>query len=200
MRKVGAVLDLDGSVCRRLLTNARLTQLYLVIWTRFGSKHMLQKEDGDIMEGSLFKVVHPAATEAEITALESRFHFHMPQDIWQFYLKHNGGIFPPNTQLDPESCKLRYFYSVGQQFEKYIPTIDQLLEWQEKDDMIPMYYIPFCADEADDSYYVRVDEKGYGKIYYLVDILDNPNIDGVGLIAESFTDFLGQIEFLPHDG
>ena len=66
--------------------------------------------------------------------------------------------------------------------------------------MIPMYYIPFCADEADDSYYVRVDEKGYGKIYYLVDILDNPNIDGVGLIAESFTDFLGQIEFLPHDG
>lgn len=200
MWKAGAVLGLDGPVCRRLLTIAWLTQLYLLAWTRFDSKHMLQREDGDIMEDSFFEVTHPAATEAEITALESQFHFHMPQDIRQFYLKHNGVIFPRNTRLDPESCKLQYFYSIGRQFEKYVPTIDQLLEWQAKDDMIPMCYIPFCADEADDSYYVRVDEEGYGKIYYLVDFLDDPNIEGVGLIAESFTDFLRQIEFLLHNG
>lgn len=147
------------------------------------------------MKDMPFEIANPGATEEEIVALEKRFHFQIPQDLREFYLKHNGAVFPSGAQLDPESCQLRHFHSIGQQYQEYIYTINRLLEWQDMDKFIPMCYIPFCADEANDHYYIRVDEKGYGEIHYIVDFLDNPNIEGVGLIANSFTEFLEQIEF-----
>lgn len=143
-----------------------------------------------------FEIANPGATEAEISALEDRFYFQMPKDIKEFYLKHNGIVLPFGTQLDSERSKLSYFYSIGHQYQKNIPTIDQLLNWQEMDKLIPMCYIPFCADEVNSSYYIRVDKEGYGEIYYIVDFLDNFDIEGVGLIANNFTDFLEKIEFL----
>ena len=145
-----------------------------------------------------FVTVNAGATGEEIIALEKRFHFQLPQDLKEFYHKHNGVIFQPGARLNPESCQLSYFHSVGQQYQKYILTVDKLLEWQEMDGFIPMCYVPFCSDEADDSYYVRVDEAGYGKVYYIFsefldDFLANP--DGQGLIADSFTEFLKMIQF-----
>lgn len=150
------------------------------------------------MEDMPFETVNPGATEEEIMTLEKRFHFQMPHDLREFYLKHNGVVFPSGAELAPEYCQLRFFYSIGRQYQEYILTIDQLLEWQEMDGDIPMSYIPFCADSADDYYYVRVDEAGYGKVYYIFsdhldDFLANP--DGEGLIANSFTEFLGMICF-----
>ena len=150
------------------------------------------------MENMLFKTVNAGATEEEIIALEKRFHFRMPQDLKEFYLKHNGVIFSDGAKLNPDNCQLRYFHSVGRQYQEYILTIDKLLEWQEMDGFIPMHYIPFCSDEADDSYYIRVDESGYGKVYYIFsefldDFLSNPESEG--LIAGSFTEFLGMIHF-----
>lgn len=143
-----------------------------------------------------FETANPGATVDEISALESCFHFHMPKDIKEFFLKHNGAVFPAGTQFDSEHCKLSHFYSIGHQYQQHIPTINQLLNWQEMDKLIPICYIPFCSDEANSSYYVRVDEEGYGKIYYIVDFLDNPDIEGVGLIADNFSAFLEQIDFL----
>lgn len=32
--------------------------------------------------------------EEELVTLEERFGFRMPEDLRQFYLQHNGGIFP----------------------------------------------------------------------------------------------------------
>lgn len=142
-----------------------------------------------------FETVNPGVTEEEISALEDRFHFQMPRDLREFFLKYNGIVFPVGTQFDSEHSKLSYFYSIGCQYQKHIPTIDQLLSWQEMDKLIPMCYIPFCADEANSSYYVRVDEEGYGEIHYIVDFLENPDVEGVGLIANNFTDFLDQIKF-----
>ena len=145
-----------------------------------------------------FKTENAGATESEIAALEKRFHFKLPDDLKEFYKKHNGVSFPSGVQLDPESCELRYFHPIGQQYQEHILTIDKLLEWQEMDSFIPMCYVPFCSDEADDSYYVRVDEEGYGKIYYIFsecldDFLADPQ--GEGLIANSFAEFLGKIHF-----
>ena len=71
--------------------------------------------------------------------------------------------FPSGVQLDSESCELRYFHPIGQQYQEHILTIDKLLEWQEMDGFIPMCYVPICSDEADDSYYVRVDEEAMGR-------------------------------------
>ena len=153
------------------------------------------KEQVDLMKEIPFEIVNPGATEEEIAALEKCFHFQMPQDLREFYLKHNGAVFPSGAQLNPEYCQLRHFYSIGRQYQDYIDTINRLLEWQEMDKLIPMCYIPFCADEANDSYYIRVDEDGYGEIHYIVDFLDNSDIEGVGLIANSFKEFWEQIEF-----
>ena len=69
---------------------------------------------------------------------------------------------------------------------------------QEQDGLIPMYYIPVCSDEAGDSYYIRVDEAGYGEIYYIFsEFLDDfPGApESEGLIANSFTEFLEMIQF-----
>lgn len=145
-----------------------------------------------------FKTENAGATESEIATLEKRFHFKLPDDLKEFYKKHNGVSFPSGVQLDPERGELRYFHPIGQQYQEHILTIDKLLEWQEMDGFIPMCYVPFCSDEADDSYYVRVDEGGYGKIYhifgeFLDDFLADPQ--GEGLIANSFADFLGKIHF-----
>ena len=66
------------------------------------------------------------------------------------------------------------------------------------DGFIPMNLIPFCNDEAGDSYYIRVDEAGYGKVYYIFsefldDFLSDP--EGAGYVAGSFTEFLEMIHF-----
>ena len=145
-----------------------------------------------------YQTENAGATEEEIIALEKRFHIKLPDDLKEFYKKHNGVIFPSGVQLAPETCELRYFHPIGQQYQEHILTINKLLEWQEMDGFIPMCYVPFCSDEAGDSYYVRVDEGGYGKIYYIFsecldDFLADPQ--GEGLIANSFAEFLGKIHF-----
>lgn len=137
-------------------------------------------------------------TEAELAALEERYGFRMPEDLRQFCLHHNGGLLPAGTEIDEESCCLTDFLSIGQPVLERLPTMDRLLEWQAMDGFIPMTLIPFCNDEAGDSYYIRVDEAGYGKVYYIFsefldDFLADP--EGEGLIADSFTAFLEMIRF-----
>ena len=151
------------------------------------------------MRGILWKSENPhKITGAELTALEERFGFRMPDDLRQFFLRHNGGIFPPGTEIDPERCKLNDFLAVKYPLMERIPIMDTLLEWQQMDGFIPMYYIPFCNDEAGDSYYIRVDEAGYGKVYYIFsefldDFLDDS--EGEGLIAGSFMEFWEMLRF-----
>ena len=135
-------------------------------------------------------------TEAEIIALEERFNFRMPKDMGQCYLQHNGGIFPTGTVLNPEWSKLNDLLSIKYPLMERIPTMDTILTWQEMDGFIPMYYVPFCSDEAGDSYYIRIDEAGYGKVYYIFsefldDFLEDP--EGKWLIADSFTEFIEMI-------
>ena len=122
----------------------------------------------------------------------------MPEDLRQFCLQYNGGLLPDETEIDPESCRLTDFLAIKYPLMERIPMMDTLLKWQKMDGFIPMCYIPFCNDEAGDSYYIRVDEAGYGKVYYIFsefldDFLADPERDG--LIAGSFTEFLEMIHF-----
>ena len=99
--------------------------------------------------------------------------------------------------VDPEGCQLSYFHPISCQYQEYILTINKLLEWQKMDEDIPMCYIPFCSDVADDSYYIRVDKEGYGKVYYILsefldEFLEDP--EGNGYVAGSFTEFLEKME------
>lgn len=137
-------------------------------------------------------------TESEIAALEERFCFRMPEDLRQFYLRQNGGLFPTGTVVNPERSRLNDFLAVKYPFMERLPLLETILDRQEQDGIIPMCYIPFCSDEAGDSYYIRVDEAGYGEIYYIFsefldDFLGAPESEG--LIANSFTEFLEMIQF-----
>ena len=137
-------------------------------------------------------------TEEELAALEERFVFRLPDDLRQFCLQYNGGLLPTEAEIDPERCKLTDFLAIKYPLMESIPIMDTLLEWQKMDGFIPMYYIPFCNDEAGDSYYIRVDEVGYGKVYYIFsEFLDDflADSEGAGLIAGSFTEFLELIHF-----
>lgn len=141
-------------------------------------------------------------TEEELAALEERFGFRMPEDMRQFYLQHNGGVLPLGVKIDPERCRLTDFLAIKYPLMESIPIMDTLLKWQKMDGFIPMYYIPFCNDEAGDSYYICVDEAGYGKVYYIFsefldDFLDDSGENG--LIADNFTEFLEMIRFPTED-
>lgn len=91
--------------------------------------------------------------EAEMAALEARYGFRMPEDLRQFCLLYNGGLLPVGSELNPEDCRLTDFLSIGHPVLERLPTMDKLLEWQQMDGFIPMSLIPFCNDEAGDSYY-----------------------------------------------
>lgn len=137
-------------------------------------------------------------TEAELTALEEQYGFRLPEDLRQFCLRYNGGLLPTGTELNPEDCRLTDFLAIKYPVMDKIPTMDTLLKWQAMDGFIPMNLVPFCDDEAGDSYYIRVDEAGYGKIYYIFhefmdDFLADP--EGEGFVAGSFTEFLEMIRF-----
>ena len=155
------------------------------------------------MRDVLWKLENPhKITEDELAALEERFGFRMPEDMRQFYLQHNGGVLPFGAKIDPERCRLTDFLVIKYPLMESIPIMETLLKWQKMDGFIPMYYIPFCNDEAGDSYYIRVDEAGYGKVYYIFsefldDFLDNSEENG--LIADSFTEFLEMIRFPTED-
>ncbi len=141
---------------------------------------------------------NPGVNESAIRLLEHRFHFRMPPDMEHFYRQYNGATLPPHGYIDPEGCQLQFFHPIGVQYQEHILTINKLLEWQEMDGFIPMYYIPFCSDAAGDSYYIRVDEASYGKVYYIFDefldeFLEDP--ESQGFVANSFSEFLQQIRF-----
>lgn len=141
-------------------------------------------------------------TKEELAALEEMFGFRMPEDMRQFYLQHNGGVLPLGVKIDPERCRLTDFLAIKYPLMESIPIMDILLKWQKMDGFIPMYYIPFCNDEAGDSYYIRVDKAGYGKVYYIFsefldDFLDDSGENG--LIADNFTEFLEMIRFPTED-
>ena len=126
----------------------------------------------------------------------------MPEDMRQFYLQHNGGVLPLGVKIDPERCRLTDFLAIKYPLMESIPIMDILLKWQKMDGFIPMYYIPICNDEAGDSYYIRVDKAGYGKVYYIFsefldDFLDDSGENG--LIADNFTEFLEMIRFPTED-
>lgn len=71
-------------------------------------------------------------------------------------------------------------------------TIDTLLEWQAINEILAVYYVPFCAGAADNFYYICLDEANYSKVYYiehefLNDFLVAPEIKG--FIPNGFTEF-----------
>ncbi len=70
-------------------------------------------------------------TESEIAALEERFCFRMPEDLRQFYLRQNGGLFPTGTVVNPERSRLNDFLAVKYPFMERLPLLETILDRQE---------------------------------------------------------------------
>lgn len=132
---------------------------------------------------------------SEIQRFEHTYQFKLPEAMIEFYLTCNGGYLNPcgNAELD---LPLRIVYPITHTFDEHVSTIEQLLEWQKTDGLIPMCYVPFCSDAAGDDYYLRVDDVGYGKIYYLFsEFLDDFLCDPEKyVVADSFELFSSMLQ------
>ena len=101
-------------------------------------------------------------SEAEIQAVEEKYQFRLPKKLRKLYLQQNGGLLD-ECGISEDACLLAEVYPlIGEDDE--LLTVKKLLKWQKQDKLIPMDYIPFCADEAGDSYYFH--RKNHG-IYYI---------------------------------
>ncbi len=101
-------------------------------------------------------------SEEEIQALEEKYQFRFPKKLKALYLKQNGG-FLDECGISEDGCLLAEVYPLVSEDSEDL-TVKKLLKWQKQDKLIPMQYIPFCADEAGDSYYFNTKNHG---IYYI---------------------------------
>ncbi len=101
-------------------------------------------------------------TKEEIKAFEKKYQFRLPPELKALYLKQNGGLLD-ECGFSAEECFLAEVYPLFSEDEEEL-TVKTLLKWQKQDKLIPMEYIPFCADEAGDSYYLNTKNQG---IYYI---------------------------------
>ncbi len=101
-------------------------------------------------------------TQEEIKAFEEKYQIHFPKKLKALYLKQNGGLLD-ECGISPEDCLLAEVYPLVSENSDDL-TVRKLLKWQKQDQLIPMEYIPFCADEAGDSYYFHTRNHG---IYYI---------------------------------
>lgn len=136
-------------------------------------------------------------SEMEIADFEKAFNLKVPEGMKCLYRKQNGGYLKKcgNATFD---LPLRVLYPIGRSFDNHVPTINRLLEEQKSDGFIPMKFLPFCSDEAGDDYYVRIDEKKYGTVYYLFsefldDFLKEPENY---IVANTFDEFIEMVDAL----
>jgi len=104
-------------------------------------------------------------TKEEIKAFEEKYQFRFPPELKALYLKQNGGLLD-ECGISEDDCFLAEVYPLISHDDDHdeILTVKKLLKWQKQDKLIPMEYIPFCADEAGDNYYLNIKNQG---IYYI---------------------------------
>ena len=103
---------------------------------------------------------------ADIMRVERRLGVHLPQDLKEHYLLHNGGQPRPRFFLkDGEAYGVEEFLSMntgvrGSSFERtYIILVVQTPEF-------PRGYIPFADDESGDHFMYSVKPDSFGNIMF----------------------------------
>lgn len=105
-------------------------------------------------------------SEVDIKRVERRLGIHLPQDIKEHYLLHNGGQPRPRFFVkDGEAYDVDQFLSMntgasGSSFERtYVMLVDQTPEF-------PRGYIPFADDSSGDLFLYSVRPDSFGNITF----------------------------------
>jgi cell wall assembly regulator SMI1 len=105
-------------------------------------------------------------SELDIIRVERRLGVHLPQDLKEHYLLHNGGTPRPRFFVkDGEAYEVRKFLPMntgekGLSFEKtYVMLVDQTPEF-------PRGYIPFAIDGGGDLFLYSLKPDSFGNIMF----------------------------------
>jgi hypothetical protein len=112
----------------------------------------------------VFERTSPPLSELDIARVEHRLGVHLPHDLKQHYLLHNGGKPRPGFfHKDGEAYGVHEFLSMNtgdknSGFEAtYVDLVDQTSEF-------PRGYIPFASDETGDYFLYSVKPDFFGNI------------------------------------
>jgi hypothetical protein len=149
------------------------------------------------------------ATEDQIKNMERQIGVSLPSDYRKFMALYNGGqiligsVFPEfqvtwsGKSFGFDRSSVSYVYTLNRDIN--FSWHDAFLTLVKDQQRIPKDTIPIAHDRGSNQILLGVGESNFGKIYlWLKDyasIEDDiaPNYDNVGLIANSFTEFLQKL-------
>lgn len=145
-----------------------------------------------------FEGAAPPLSELDIKRVESHLGVHLPQDLKEHYLLHNGGRPRPSFLVkDGEAYEVRHFNSMntgakGASFERtyVMMMVDQTPEF-------PRGYIPFARDPGGDMFLYSVRPESFGNIMF-ISHEDHEDPDRyVVFLAPSLKQFINSLTELP---
>jgi cell wall assembly regulator SMI1 len=115
----------------------------------------------------VFEETASPLSELDIKRVERRLGIHLPKDLREHYLLHNGGRPRPFSFVkDGEAYDVEKFLPMntgdkkGSSFEKsYVILVDQTPEF-------PRGYIPFATDGMGDHFMYSVNPESFGNIMF----------------------------------
>ena len=144
----------------------------------------------------VFEDTVPPLSELDIKRVERRLGVHLPQDIKEHYLLHNGGSPRPKFfHKDGEAYDVRNFLPMntgekGSSFEStYEILVDQTPEF-------PRGYIPFATDEGGDHFMYSVKPESFGNIMFNQQHCYGDDDRFVVFLAPSLREFISSLSEL----
>ena len=138
-------------------------------------------------------------SEVDIKRVERRLGIHLPQDLKEHYLLHNGGRPRPRFFLkDGEPYGVHQFFAMNtggrtSSFEDaYVMLVDQTPEF-------PRGYIPFAYDEFGDYFLYSVKPDSFGKILFNQHEYFGDDDRFVVFLAPSFREFINSLTEEPDE-
>src|SRR6266702_8615003 len=136
-------------------------------------------------------------SDLAIKRVESRLGVHLPEDLKEHYLRHNGGRPRPKFFVkDGEAYDVKKFLPMntddeGTTFEEvYVMLVDQTPEF-------PRGYIPFADDSAGDTFMYSVRPESFGNIAFNQHEYYGDDDRYVVFLAPSLKEFIDSLAELP---
>jgi cell wall assembly regulator SMI1 len=147
---------------------------------------------------AIFENTHPPLSEVDIKRVERRMGIHLPEDLKEHYLLHNGGRPRPRFFIkDGEAYGIHYFLAMNtgddSSFEHdYAMLVHRTPEF-------PRGYIPFAYDETGDYFLYSVKPDSFGNIMFNQHEYYGDDDRYVVFLAPSFSEFISSLTEEPDD-
>jgi hypothetical protein len=113
----------------------------------------------------VFERTDSPLSEADIKRVERRLGIHLPKDLKQHYLRHNGGRPRPRFFIkDGEAYGVHYFLAMNTSKTSSFEHSYEMLVGRTPE--FPRGYIPFAYDEGGDYFLYSVKPASFGNIMF----------------------------------